>query len=375
MPCQSGDNGHTKSASTGMLPYTFTQTPEYLRAEYWIFSLLNIIVTGCPEQVLPGSVDLNVNVRRQHARIQENGQRHARGNGCQWGSTFEHQRQLDSKFQNEQGLRPSTNHSVHVTMYVQTIMHVRGGMSVVGSPWFSSGANTVGGLIPGILPTSVAISNRNSISVLGVTQPPHKLQMTKTEQDGQPNTTGIYRSSSQQLRNHRHIATLVQEEAHNWTHSARSSVPSFFVLWIMRELPLSMAISVPGETRTLGFVSDYPTTTPPQRWTTITIAHNQSLKQRRTVINVPPPFPAAAIMEVLEAELDLILCITKGILQHDMCKSCMVVGMQILEVTGEMVRKLAGNLVHLATNKFECNGVEECLEDGVDGVFSLFMSL
>lgn len=53
----------------------------------------------------------------------------------------------------------------------------------------------------------------------------------------------------------------------------------------------------------------------------------------------------------------------------------MVVGMQILEVTGEMVQKLDGNLVHLATNKFECNGVEEFLEDGRDGVFSLFMSL
>ncbi|PWA59640.1 hypothetical protein CTI12_AA389240 [Artemisia annua] len=44
----------------------------------------------------------------------------------------------------------------------------RGGMSVVGSPGFSSGANAIGGSIPGILPTSVTISNRNSIYGVGV---------------------------------------------------------------------------------------------------------------------------------------------------------------------------------------------------------------
>ncbi|GJX51693.1 bifunctional riboflavin biosynthesis protein RIBA 1, chloroplastic-like protein [Tanacetum coccineum] len=50
------------------------------------------------------------------------------------------------------------------------------------------------------------------------------------------------------------------------------SVPSAFVLWIMRELPPSMTISVQGEKRTLAFVSDYPTPTQPQHWTTIATA-------------------------------------------------------------------------------------------------------
>ncbi|KAF5943026.1 hypothetical protein HYC85_020668 [Camellia sinensis] len=44
----------------------------------------------------------------------------------------------------------------------------RGGMSVVGSPGFSSSANGVGGSIPGILPTSAAIGNRSAVAGLGV---------------------------------------------------------------------------------------------------------------------------------------------------------------------------------------------------------------
>ncbi|KAJ9565570.1 hypothetical protein OSB04_001536 [Centaurea solstitialis] len=55
-----------------------------------------------------------------------------------------------------------------------------------------------------------------------------------------------------------------------------SSIPSGFVLWIMRELPPSVAINVPEESRTLTFVSDYSASTQPQHWTTITTAQNQA---------------------------------------------------------------------------------------------------
>ncbi|KAF3667958.1 putative agamous-like MADS-box protein AGL62-like [Capsicum annuum] len=54
-----------------------------------------------------------------------------------------------------------------------------------------------------------------------------------------------------------------------------SSVPSAFVLWVMRELPPPLVTFGQQESRTIAFISDSSATVQPQRWTAAASVQNQ----------------------------------------------------------------------------------------------------
>lgn len=54
-----------------------------------------------------------------------------------------------------------------------------------------------------------------------------------------------------------------------------SSVPSAFLLWVMRELPAMSVTNTPEEAMTVTFIrDDSPTMHHPQRWTAVTSSQN-----------------------------------------------------------------------------------------------------
>lgn len=56
-----------------------------------------------------------------------------------------------------------------------------------------------------------------------------------------------------------------------------SSIPSAFVLWIMRELPPAVALQSEAQSRIITFISDTPAVSHnPQRWTSATSSQNQA---------------------------------------------------------------------------------------------------
>ncbi|PSR98680.1 Tobamovirus multiplication protein like [Actinidia chinensis var. chinensis] len=59
-----------------------------------------------------------------------------------------------------------------------------------------------------------------------------------------------------------------------------SSVPSAYILWVMRELPPSIAVNVVEESMTIAFIHDSSVTINPQSWTAAASSQNQVSRAR-----------------------------------------------------------------------------------------------
>ncbi|CAL5412466.1 unnamed protein product [Camellia sinensis] len=66
----------------------------------------------------------------------------------------------------------------------------------------------------------------------------------------------------------------------NHEHVDGSSIPSAFVLWVMRELPPAIAVNIVEESRTIAFIHDSSVSIHPQTWAAAASSQNQSIKSK-----------------------------------------------------------------------------------------------
>lgn len=101
-----------------------------------------------------------------------------------------------------------------------------------------------------------------------------------------------------------------------------SSVPSVFVLWVMRELPPPLVTYRQQESRTIAFISDSSVTVQPQRWTAAASAQNQVTCLLLSLLyTLFLDWFRVMWMIILTSEhFENVYCFMKTITDHMMCK-------------------------------------------------------